>query len=203
MRWACWRRRIDQHVPRGQAVEVVFERVRAQGADAATPGILRNMRLVQGETVVARGMATLAGLKAGMTVTVVAGDGLRPGTTVSAADPGRLVLSTPATATRDADLLFGGAMAPYAQTYQVEATVALRGLAAGAAVTLVLTVDDVARQTATLPAAGLPVQSFQIRGMLPAPAGGRLGLRVRQDGASDASLVGAPESSNFAFNALV
>ena len=68
--------------------------------------------------------------------------------------------------------------------------------------TLALTVDDVQRQTATFAASGLPLQGFQLRGMLAVPAGGRIGLRVRQNGPAEAILVGAPESSNLAFTAM-
>ena len=103
---------VDQKLARGRAIQIAFERVRIQSRHAATPGIVRRVPMVQGEATIPAEAANLTGLRSRSDRR-----GQAKACDLEPRDERRWRPShprAPATATRAADVLIGGAMAPYA-----------------------------------------------------------------------------------------
>jgi hypothetical protein len=191
--WAILERGSSQKIAAGGLVELVFDRVQGNFAGNAIA-----QRVLRAKAVVGSDQVELsedsAGLAAGMPISDDTGRFVASGSTILAVKGKQVRTSSPATSSGEFRALIGGLRVPYAQVYEIDATVTLEGVTAGSAIDLALTVEDRIVRKSTVPAGASLRQSVTIRALLPLEAGVRVSLRIGHDGVNEILTVSGPES---------
>lgn len=189
--WAILEKGPAQRIGPNASVELLFERLQGSLAGGASVQRILKAKAVAGSNQLELNEA-VRGLKAGLPVTALGADALAQDSTIVGIQGKSIQISTAATTGGEFELLVGGLRTPYAQVYEIDASVTLEGVTPGSTIELAVTVAGQIVRKSILAAGTSSRQSATIRALLQIPAGARIGLTLRQDGRADVSAIAGP-----------